>query len=412
MRTSRTILILLLIAAVLGNVVYWQDPWLWRRFANTFMQLAGNAPRLLEPNEQVAGDRSFELPVAEPDKLTIESEALEAGVDFAVRFDSYALVVAHKGIIQLEWYAEGWDRESLTQSQSMHKSLLALLIGVAIENGLIDSVNDPVNQYLPAWENDPRGSITLYELMIMSSGLAQYAFTLNPFTDDFRWLYSGDTVPVVLRTPQADWEAGQKFDYNNINSELLGLVLENAFGQRYAEILEQRVWQPMGGEEALVWLDHEGGNAFTSCCLMATARDWTRIGQVMLNRGAINGNRIVQPEWIFAMTKPSPEFQWYGLQIWLAGEELNPRSENPAAGGAYGRKEPFVANDTYYFSGRGGQRVFVVPSQQLVIVRLGPALGPNPLKPGWDNSYLVNTLTRGIKPDDRVPGDTAMADAR
>ena len=412
MRASRMILILLLIAAVLVNILYWRDPWLWRRFANTFLQLAGGTTRLLEPHELVAGDQSLELPVAEQDELTVKTEALESAVDFAARFDSYALIVAHKGVIQVESYADGWDRESLTQSQSMHKSLLALLIGVAIENGLIDSVDDPVNKYLPAWENDPRGSITLYELMIMSSGLAQYSFTLNPFTDDFRWLYSGDTVPVVLRTPQADWEPGQKFDYNNINAELLGLVLENAFGQRYAKILEQRVWLPMGGEEARVWLDHEGGNAFTSCCLMATARDWTRVGQLMLNRGAINGNRIVQPEWVIAMTTQSPVSRWYGLQTWLTDDELNPRSENLAAGGAYGRTEPFVADDTYYFSGRGGQRVFVVPSQQLVIVRLGPALGPNPLKPGWDNSYLVNSLIRGIKPDEIVPGDTAMPDTR
>jgi CubicO group peptidase (beta-lactamase class C family) len=168
----------------------------------------------------------------------------------------------------------------------------------------------------------------------------------------------------------------------------------------------------MGGEEARVWLDHEGGNAFTSCCLMATARDWTRVGQLMLNRGAINGNRIVQPEWVIAMTTQSPVSRWYGLQTWLTDDELNPRSENLAAGGAYSRTEPFVADDTYYFSGRGGQRVFIVPSQQLVIVRLGPALGPNPLKPGWDNSYLVNSLIRGIKPDEIVPGDTAMADGR
>ena len=407
MRASRTILILLLIATVLANIVYWQDPWLWRRFANTFLQLAGAAPSLLEPNELISGDNSFELPVAEPDKLAIRNEALESAVAFAARVDSFALIATHKGVIQVEWYAEGWDRKSLTQSQSMHKSLQALLMGVAIEDGLIDSVNDPVEKYLSAWQNDPRGSITLHELMIMSSGLAQYAFTLNPFTDDFRWLYSGDTVPVVLRTPQANWEPGQKFDYNNINSELLGLVLEKGFGQRYAEILEQQLWRPMGGGEVRVWLDHEGGNAYTSCCLMATARDWTRIGQLMLNRGTVNGNRIVRPEWITAMTTPSPVSSWYGLQTWLTNDEVNPRGENPATGGSFSHSESFLATDTYFFAGRGAQRVYVVPSQQLVIVRLGPALGPNPLKPGWDNAYLVNTLIRGIK-----SSDTTIAYAR
>ena len=103
--------------------------------------------------------------------------------------------------------------------------------------------------------------------------------------------------------------------------------------------------EPLGGAVDLVpaiettrtkWpplaLDHEGGDAYTSCCLMATARDWTRIGQLMLNRGTVNGNRIVQPEWITAMTTPSPVSSLYGLQTWLTNDEVNPRGENPATG--------------------------------------------------------------------------------
>ena len=87
-----------------------------------------------------------------------------------------------------------------------------------------------------------------------------------------------------------------------------------------------------------------------------------------------------------------------GWQTWLAyNAEINPRAEKPSAAGAYYRSEPFLADDVYYFSGRGAQRVYVIPSRELVIVRLGPALGPRPLKPGWDNAYLVNTLIRGIE---------------
>ncbi len=233
---------------------------------------------------------------------------------------------------------------------------------------------------------------------MMSSGLAQYDFTLNPFSDDFRWLYSSNTLPYVLKTPMADWNPGTRFDYNNINAELLGTVLERASGQRYAEYLEKKLWQPMGGQQALVWLDSEFGDAITSCCLMATALDWARIGQLMLNRGDINGNRIVSADWIDAMIHQSPVSKWYGLQTWLAYEiEVNPRSRLPSAMGAYTRKEPFLAQDVYYFSGRGAQRVYVVPSRELVIVRLGPALGRNPLKAGWDNAFLVNSVISGMQ---------------
>jgi CubicO group peptidase (beta-lactamase class C family) len=392
------VLLLIVILLFVGLLsLYFQDPWLWRRYTNTFLQLAGSEPRLLRPNEAVSGDGSFEIPTASEDRRTVTGLALDAAEDFAARFDSHALIVIHRGRIQTEWYGDGWDAASLTQSQSMHKSLMALLIGVAIEDGKIGSADDPVARYIPQWVDDPRGDISLRELMMMSSGLAQYEFTLNPFTDDFKWLYSGDTQTVVLRTPMADWAPGSRFDYNNINAELLGTVLENATGKRYSELLEQYLWQNIGGDDARVWVDSEFGNAFTSCCLMATARDWARIGLLMLNRGRINGTQVVSGRWIDEMVTKSPVSKWYGLQTWLAyEEEVNPRAEVAAAGGAYSRSEPFLARDVYYFSGRGAQRVYVVPSRELVIVRLGPALGPQPLRPGWDNAYIVNGVIRGI----------------
>ena len=390
------LVVILLLVGVLS--LYFQDPWLWRRYTGTMLQLAGRQPEVLNPNELVEGDGSFEIPVASDARKTLTPLAVQALQEYAARFDSHALIVIHEGRIQVEWYADGRGADSLTQSQSMHKSLIALLIGVAIEDGTIGSINDPVARYISAWEDDPRGDITLHELMMMSSGLAQYKFTLNPFTDDFRWLYSGDSQAAVLRTPLANWTPGTRFDYNNINSELLGTVLENASGKRYSEYLEEKLWRHLGGDDARVWIDSEFGDAFTSCCLMATARDWARIGLLMLNRGRINDHRVVTGGWIDKMVTASPVSKHYGLQTWLGyQQEPNPRRQKPAAGGAYDRTEPFLAPDVYYFSGRGGQRVYVSPSRELVIVRLGPALGPQPLPAGWDNSYLINSTIRGIE---------------
>ena len=397
-RRFRLFILLLIAIGVAWNILYFQDPWLWRRFTSMFTYMVGGQSQVLSPSEPVASDGTYILDVADPEEQTIEPLALTALNNYAASFDSYALVVLHKGKIQTEWYAPGFNQESLTQSQSMHKTVVAILIGKAIEEGLIESIDDPVGRYVKEWENDPRGNITLYELLIMSSGLAQYDFTLNPFADDFRWLYSGDTQQYVLKTPLADWQPGSRFDYNNINAELLGTVLEQATGRRYAEYLEEKLWRPLGGEDARVWLDSEFGNPITSCCLMATARDWARVGQMMLNRGQINGKRVVSESWVARMIEPSPVSKWYGLQTWLAYEQdINPRFNNPTAMSAYSRREPFLAADVYYLSGRGAQRVYVVPSHELVIVRLGPALGPNPLKPGWDNAFLVNSAISGIK---------------
>jgi CubicO group peptidase (beta-lactamase class C family) len=396
----RVIWTLAILLAIAINVIYWKDPWLWRRYAGNVLQIAGIGPRLARPYEIVEGDDgSFHLSVASAEQRTIRPTALKAAEQFAARFDSYALIVVHHGEIQTEWYASGWGPGALTQTQTMHKSLLALLIGIALERGLVHSLDDPVSRYIAEWRGEPRGRITIRQLLMMSSGLERHAFSLNPYSDQYRWLYADDTLPIILRTPAADWAPGSMFDYNNINSELLGIVLQRSGGKRYAQLLSENIWKPMGGDRALVWLDREGGNAHTSCCLMATAMDWARLGELLLNQGEINGRRVVSSEWIAQMTETSPVHPWYGMHLWLGyPAEPNPRSARPEALGAYVQTEPFLAPDVYYFSGQGAQRVYVVPSRELVIVRLGPATGLRPLKPGWDNAYLVNTMIRGMTP--------------
>lgn len=395
MRGFRLTVLLLIVALIAVTILYFEDPWLWRRFADKVVSSVDEQPRVLRPNEPITGDGSLILPLATPEERTIEDLAITAVENYAAAFNSYALIVVHKGKIQLEWYPEGIARTNLNQSQSMHKSVLALLIGIAIDEGFIDSIDDPVGKYIDEWRDRPRGDITLRELLMMSSGLARYKLTMNPLSDDFRWKNSGNTLPYVLNTPMADWTPGTRFDYNSVNSELLGTVLERASGVRYAAFLEKKLWQPMGGEQALLQLDSEFGDAYSSCCLMATALDWARIGQLMLNRGTVNGHRIVPAHWIDAMIRQSPVSKWYGLHTWLAYEvDTNPRSRKIPA---YARKEPFLAQDVYYFSGYGAQRVYVVPSRELVIVRLGPARGRNPLNAGWDNTFLVNSVISGMK---------------
>jgi CubicO group peptidase (beta-lactamase class C family) len=391
---------LILATGVLINIGYWRDPWLWRRVSELPLQMAGVGPLISRPSEQVEGDDgSFEFPVADAQSLVVRPSALKAAEEFAARFDSYALIILQGGVIQSEWYGPGWHRDSLTQSQSMHKTLVAMLTGIAIDRRLFGSIDDPIAKYLDDWRGDPRGRVTVHQLLTMSSGLAQRSFSLNPASDDFAWLFGSHVQPVILRTPAADWAPGEMFDYNNINSELLGMALQRATGMRYATLLSQAIWKPMGGDNAYVWLDREGGAAHTSCCLMATAMDWARLGQLMLNRGELNGQTIVPAEWIDNMIATSSVHPWYGMHVWLGyPKDPNPRSSRQESLGAYDQKEAFLAPDVYYLSGHGAQRVYVVPSRELVIVRLGPAVGLKPLKSGWDNAYLVNTIIRGMTP--------------
>ena len=388
---------------VVVSLVYWSDPWLWRKYVQFFSSGSAQTVEVLKPFETVRGDSSYELPVASSDDAVLSAAATEALHAYAEEFGSHALIVVHKGVIQDEWYAPYWARDDLTQSQSMHKSLMGLMVGVALEEGVFASVDDPIGLYVDEWSEDPRGEISLRNLMRMSSGLAQFEFTLNPFDDGLKWLNSGRSIESILRIPLADWEQGTKWDYNNINSELLGVALVRAYQQSYAELLRTKLWLPMGGDQATVYTDSPDGRAYTSCCLGAPAMDWVRVGMMLLNRGTINGNRIVAAEWIDEMVATSAVAGFYGYQIWLGYQDpILP----PELSGAPGTEcalstGPFDARDTYMTCGRGQQHIYVVPSEDLLIVRMGPALGRQPIKDGFDNSYFVNTVLRDLRADSR-----------
>ncbi|MEC9375127.1 MAG: serine hydrolase [Pseudomonadota bacterium] len=353
-----------------------------------------NSVELLPPDEEIQGDNSYQLIKAETPQRIISNSALNEMHQYAEEFGSHALITVHKGVILDEWYADYWNRDLLTQSQSMHKTLMAVLIGIAIEEGKITSEKDPIGIYLEEWADDPRGNITLEQMMQMSSGLDQYAFNLNPFSNGVKWLNSGKSIEPILDIQMLDWEPASKFDYNNLNSEILGIILTRLYKVRYSELLLEKIWLPMGGERARIHTDKPNGRAFTSCCLATPAMDWVRIGMMLINGGMVNNKQIVSSGWIKKMISPSPAAGFYGYQIWL-GYDDPALPESAGSSGAVAT-EPFIARDTYMTWGRGQQHVFVVPSKNLVIVRLGPALGRQPIKPGFDVPYLVNTAIRGM----------------
>ncbi len=381
-----------LILFVVVNVIYWQDPWLWRRYVMLFDPTPSEG---LEPFDVADGDGSYVIPVAMPENRTVTQAALDEAVAYVKDFNSYAVIVVHRGAIQLELYADGRDANDLTESQSMHKTLMGLFIGIAIEDGYILSVDDPVSTYIREWRGDPRGDITIKNVLQMSSGLGRYPFGLNPFNGNMDWLYSGHSTEALLNAPDADWAQSEKYEYNDLNAELLGLIVEQATGKRYADYLEEKLWQPMGGTRAQVWLDRPGGAAHTSCCLATPAMDWARFGMMLLGKGEVNGNRVVSEAWINEMTTRSPNANHYGYQTWLGFDDPpfppGSGSTRPIA------SEPYLARDTFLTWGRGQQHVWVSPAIDLVVVRMGPALGRNPIKAGFDVPKIPNLIVRGIE---------------
>ena len=386
----------LLISALLLMAVaymYIAEPRYWSRYLNTFRSsgTGADSPVFDSRMEVFPSVRPYEIPTAVVP--SIEPDALEAMVEYAQAFDSFALVVVHNGEIQLEWYREDYSRESLTRSESMHKSLQALLVGVAVEAALIGSIDDRIGDYIDELNADARGDTRIRDYLQMSTGLEPFGSGISPFGDALRWLYASDINAATLAIPQVA-PPGATFDYHDANTQTLGILLNRVYDRPYADYLYDVIWNPVGAGLAEVWLDSDGGVAHHNCCLLARAIDWANVGQMMLQGGQFNGTRVVSEEWIAQQTRPNLT-PHYGFQTWLASNEAaNPRQD----GGGYERSERWLADDVFYFSGYGAQRVYVSREKGLVIVRLGPAAGHFPkIAEEWDNTFLVNTAVRGLR---------------
>lgn len=305
---------------------------------------------------------------ARPVKLPLESapahlqEALTKAQAYWDARGTYAFLVWHQGHLIHERYAPGFSAHSLSNSNSMSKPLLALAVGKAIEQGFIPNEQAPVENWITEWRGQPRGKIRIIDLLQMSSGLELDEDGLNPFSDVVRLHLSASMLPILLR---ADLEAppGTKPKYLNWNSQLLTVILERATGQPYAKWLGEQIWRHLGTEPANLWADADGLPK-GYCCLFARPHDWLQTGLLFLNRGKVGEKTVVSSQWLEQMLASSPLRSNYGYGVWLANVA-------PTDYVAKRMNEPFAAKDLYYLDGRRLQRVYVIPSRQLVIVRIG-----------------------------------------
>ena len=316
---------------------------------------------------------------------SIPQSSLEEVSAYAKAADSSALLIMHRGDLIWERYWEGFTPTSTFNSMSLSKTIVALLIGIAIEEGHIESELEPVANYIPEWSKDERSEITLQDLLYMQSGLRNQNNSDNPFSDLVQMYANSDVDAVALKIPAVQ-SSGQAFDYNNANTQILSEVLERATGERFSDYLSSRLWQRLHANDASLWLDRSQGNPKPFCCLFATPQDWAKVGQLFLDWGKVNGQQVVPDPWLEKMIQPSPLLSKYGYHIWLKA-----RTEEKS--GVYDRasSKAFLAQDTFYLDGASKQRVYIIPSHELVIVRIGE-------KPQqWDDSVIPNTLVESLQ---------------
>ena len=315
----------------------------------------------------------------------ISQDSLNKIADYAEANNSSALLVLHRGELILERYWQGFTPSSTSNSMSLSKTIAALLIGIAIEEGQIKSELELVANYIPEWSQDDRRKITLQDLLYMQSGLRNQDSQSNP-TSDLVQMYASPNVDAVALKIPAEQAPQQAFDYNNANTQILSEVLERATGERYTDYLATRLWQPLQTNDAFIWLDRSGGNPKTFCCLFATPRDWAKVGQLFSDRGQVDGKQVVPMAWLDKMQQPSNLVNKYGYHLWL-------KARTDSKSGVYDRaaSRPFLAEDTFYLDGAARQRVYIIPAQQLVIVRIGER------PEQWDDAFMPNTLLRSLQ---------------
>jgi CubicO group peptidase (beta-lactamase class C family) len=340
------------------------------------------------PLEEVPSVERDDIPTASPE--AIAPEALAAAQAYADETESVALLVWHDGALRYEKYGAGFDRNTPTDPLSQHKTVVGLLVGAAIADGYIQSIDQPAADFLPEWTDEARRRIRIRDLLQMSSGL-ELISGLNPFArSSIRLTLTTDLASSVLELPAVE-PPQTRFQYSNVNSQLLGMIVSRAAGRRYADYLSERLWSKLGAAPASVQLDHEGGTARTFCCLITNARSLLRLGLLILDEGRAGGEQVIPAEWIAAMTTPSPRNPNYGLQLWLGSPPGRERMyTGPNAYHAF-HSEPFAASDMIYLDGFGGQRVYIVPSRRLVVVRTGRSALD------WDDARLPNAILRGMR---------------
>ena len=352
------------------------------------------------PTRRVAGSYTHtgRLPIAEAGEETIPRGVLEAAAAYAETKDSLALVVIKGGKIELERYWNSTGRDTRFNPQSMSKTVVALLVGIAIQEGRIDGVDDPVSKYVRRLEGDPRGAITLKNLLNMAGGLEQIStsYEITPENRGVRQHFGTSFHEPIFELQLAD-EPGTRWDYNNNETNLLALALSEAVGQEYTEYLSSRLWSPLGLRDAEMYLDRPGGQVMASCCILSRPLDWARIGMLIRDKGRFGDRQIVPENWIEEMIQPSAVSSGYGYQIWLGDRLVTPvRPESPNKNLSWS-SEPYQDEDIIVLNGHGFQRVWIMPSRDLVIVRGGRSWPTH-----WDESVIPNILARGVA-DNRVP---------
>ncbi len=273
------------------------------------------------------------------------------------RNESVAFLVIKNDSIQHEEYWDNYKDTTLSNPFSITKSVVSLLIGIAIEEGKIKSIDQLVGDFIPEFKEGKKAGTTIKNILQMASGLDFMESYSTPFNYTTEAYYGNDLVSMIKKLNVIELP-GTISRYKSGDTQILGLILIAATGKTLSEYASEKIWSKLGVQKSAQWsLDHENGIEKAYCCFYTNARDLAKIGKLILQNGNFNGDQLIDSAYLAASFTPTllPDEEgkvtdYYGYQWWLINRN---------------------GVQIKYARGLGGQYLFIIPSENMIVVRLG-----------------------------------------
>ena len=317
-------------------------------------------------------DSMAEFFVDRPSKMGFQSMPLDQFLNNSKAH--LAFMVIKNDTIVYEHYREGINKNKQLTYFSVSKSILSILVGMALEEGAIHSVDDPITDYIPLLrEKQGFEQITIEHLLKHTSGIRFRETYANPFSNDVAKIYYSKSLERLVKNLKLEYPPDEQFHYSSVNSQLLGLVLREAIGKPLAQYMEEKIWKPVGAANPASWSTYEKEPIEkTFCCVNAAPIDLAKFGRLALNKGNWEGDQLVSEEWFEQSLERSVEggsvwrYQWH----WIVGLK------------EYG---DFMAQGLY------DQYIYLMPKKNIIIVSVNDFHNP---KTYWTGLFrqLVDQL--------------------
>ena len=307
-----------------------------------------------------------------------------------------AFLVFVNDTLRYEDYDSKVSPDSKTNSFSMAKSIVTMLVQIAIQEGKIPSWEAKAMDYLPMLQGPGAASLTLGHLSAMTADMDWEENYYNPFGITAK-AYFGKDVFATTTSCAIGSEVGTRYEYQSGATALLGFCLEAATGMKINAYASAKLWGPMGATSDAFWHQDDAGNALTYCCFNATARDYGRLGKLLLQHGRWNGRVLVDSSFLHTATTPVLE-AYYGYSFWLG-------SVSAPEGALWESDVPFIA-----YRGHLGQWIVAIPDRNMILVRTGHQEGSGDRENGLPSSFL-QAVTEYVQRDFRRLTAAASSEA-